>query len=927
MKSSETDTTFEPFTNNEPSPNPDYPQDIEVINGNVKIINCGKNLITKQGFSTPLNEPDYYGANTTYLTPLSDGWGHLECDNSSGSNTMHINFFIKINNIHVKPNTQYTIFSEIRNGSLARSITLNQNVDKDLFKESKGIGTVQANAGGIFKTLVTTKDVLTNDMNLRCYSSVYSGEKSSFDIRMMILEGNWTDKEVEYEQYKSNEHTIDLQDNELVKLTDDIKDTIEIDKNRNVSLNKRIGKAVLDENTNPTIASRNYPNLFFFSLSALGMNVNSLKAISDYFTFVDDTRITDNASANTYLEYGQFAFRHGTVDRIYFKIENITTGTDFKTWLSENNVTVYYELAEPTTSSLGKIDDFVAFKGNSTLFIETNIEPSYQLCRYYKDSILTNYFPTKNEVETKFEITNGKIESSINEIKNLIKYVSNSGSLTIENASENNLSLLSIKGDISLLFGNDGKTYGDNVPLAEPLYPSPNLFGKNMNLIVENGENEKQTYKLPFSYLNYISQEVADEFVLENGKAKIIRRVGINSSMKKYELSEEVIEELGELVINLKEGTNKVYLQCFDSSIYTAGYMEKNDYTEQFATKVELNSSITQLSNEINLEVNGKIEGIDKDLNAKLELKVDTEKLISEINASADVIRLDSNRFSMTSDYSSITEDGEATFKKADIGGFITDETSFSKDLNGIYDYSEFDLQFLRYVLLEYININNDTSTKNILDVINDGELNSADLLAIREIIQGLRTNNKVVQGSFYINSNNPKNCFVIKDNSGDVVVSLGLGGVNSNQVVTQNIVCANTKTTDTSLNKYVTINGIDGNIKASGKVEATTITQTSIAEKKKNFELYQDALSEIAKIDIYKYNLVDEQDGDKKHIGFVIGNEFNYSEEITNQENNQVDLYSMISMCMQGLKQQQEIIKKLEKRIEVLENENIGKN
>ena len=552
---------------------------------------------------------------------------------------------------------------------------------------------------------------------------------------------------------------------------------------------------------------------------------------------------------------------------------------------------------------------------------------------------------TLNTKYSSVEQSVNSLEQQVSEIQTFINYVEGNGSVTLENTSNTNLYKLSIKGDISLLFGNDGKQYGqpqffredlyfsedllftEGVPLAEPLYPSPNLFGKNMNLIIEYKEDDKEVYKLPFSYLNYLSQEVADEFILEDGKAKIIRRVGINSSMQKYELPNEVLEELGDFTIPLKEGNPKIYLQCFDSAIYNATYMIKNAYTEEFATKVELNSSITQLSNDITLEVNGKIDTLDEDINAKLELKVDTKNLVSEINASADVIRLNSNRFSMTSDYSSITEDGEATFKKADIGGFITDENSFSKDLNGIYDYSEFDLQFLRYVLLEYVNINNDTSTKNILDVINDGELDSADLLAIREIIQGLRTNNKVVQGSFYINSNNPKNCFVIKDNSGDVVVSLGLGGVNSNQVVTQNIVCANTKTTDTSLNKYVTINGIDGNIKASGKVEATTITQTSIAEKKKNFELYQDALSEIAKIDIYKYNLVDEQDGDKKHIGFVIGNEFNYSEEITNQENNQVDLYSMISMCMQGLKEQQEIIKKLEKRIEVLENENIGKN
>lgn len=546
---------------------------------------------------------------------------------------------------------------------------------------------------------------------------------------------------------------------------------------------------------------------------------------------------------------------------------------------------------------------------------------------------------------TTIEQSVDSIQQEIDQEIKLIRDVNGSGNILLENTSNTSLYKLSIKGDISLLFGNDGKQYGqpqffredlyfsenllftEGVPLAEPLYPSPNLFGKNMNLIIEYKEDDKEVYKLPFTYLNYLSQEVADEFILENGKAKIIRRVGINSSMQKYELPNEVLEELEDFTIPLKEGNPKIYLQCFDSAIYNATYMIKNAYTEEFATKVELNSSITQLSNDITLEVNGKIDTLDEDINAKLELKVDTKNLVSEINASADVIKLVSNRFSMTSDYSSITEDGEAIFKKADIGGFITDENSFSKDLNGIYDYSEFDLQFLRYVLLEYVNISNDASTKNILDVINDGELDSADLLAIREIIQGLRTNNKVVQGTFYINSNNPKNCFVIKDNTGDVVISLGLGGINSNQVVTQNIVCANTKTTDTSLNKYVTINGIDGNIKASGKVEATTITQTSIAEKKKNFELYQDALSEIAKIDIYKYNLIDEQDGDKKHIGFVIGNDFNYSEEITNKENDQVDLYSMMSMCMQGLKQQQEIIKKLEKRIEVLENENIGKN
>ena len=65
--------------------------------------------------------------------------------------------------------------------------------------------------------------------------------------------------------------------------------------------------------------------------------------------------------------------------------------------------------------------------------------------------------------------------------------------------------------------------------------------------------------------------------------------------------------------------------------------------------------------------------------------------------------------------------------------------------------------------------------------------------------------------------------------------------------------------------------------------IETPTLTQTSLAESKKNFEKLQDnALETIKNIDIYKYNLKSEKDTDKKHIGFVIGDNYNYSKEVT---------------------------------------------
>lgn len=324
----------------------------------------------------------------------------------------------------------------------------------------------------------------------------------------------------------------------------------------------------------------------------------------------------------------------------------------------------------------------------------------------------TNYSNVNQTVE--------ELTTKVSKIKNIEIEISGNNYVYLENTSANDLYKLSIKGDISLLFGNDGKTYGEpqffnddlyfsdnlkftqGVPYAEILYPSNSLFGKNMNLVIEYADDDIEKIKLPFTYLNYISQEVCDEFYLENGNAKIIRKVGINSSMQKYELSKEVIEDLGEFNIPLKEGNPKIYLQCFDSATYSATYMPKNAYTDEFATKVELNSAINQTSEQINLsvdtkiedldtklstditqtstsiinEVNASISNLDDDLNAKLELKVDTENLISEINASAEQVNIKGEKISLEGTITAnenfkVLEDGSIEAKNGSFKGNI----------------------------------------------------------------------------------------------------------------------------------------------------------------------------------------------------------------------------------------------------------------
>lgn len=105
--------------------------------------------------------------------------------------------------------------------------------------------------------------------------------------------------------------------------------------------------------------------------------------------------------------------------------------------------------------------------------------------------------------------------------------------------------------------------------------------------------------------------------------------------------------------------------------------------------------------------------------------------------------------------------------------------------------------------------------------------------------------------------------------------------------------------------------------------VTTPVLNQTSLKKDKKNFELFTGALEIVKDIDLYKYNLKSEKDGHKKHIGFVIGEGFNYSEEITSVDDDGnetgVDNYSMTSLCLQAIKEQQDLINTLRKEIDEL--------
>lgn len=114
---------------------------------------------------------------------------------------------------------------------------------------------------------------------------------------------------------------------------------------------------------------------------------------------------------------------------------------------------------------------------------------------------------------------------------------------------------------------------------------------------------------------------------------------------------------------------------------------------------------------------------------------------------------------------------------------------------------------------------------------------------------------------------------------------------------------------------------GTDGTIRVqanggTGNITCVSLTQTSKEEEKKNFKKLENVLNIVKDVDIYEYNMKDEKDTDKKHIGFVIGDKYNYRKEITSSKNDGADLYSMVSVLWQAVKEQQQEIEKLKERI-----------
>ena len=446
------------------------------------------------------------------------------------------------------------------------------------------------------------------------------------------------------------------------------------------------------------------------------------------------------------------------------------------------------------------------------------------------------------------------LNSKVTNIADLTNTVSGIKTITLENCIEGKLLELNIIGN---------NTVFDYLYPSNDLYPSDTLYPRgDSRIIVTDKDGNKQVYELGIMDVLRQKNNVYDEYILKDGKAKVIRRINKDGSIK----DNEEIEDLGEYIIYLKEGVNEIEIQNYSAQI-RAKFAIKSDYTDVFATKVEMNSEIKQTADSINLEV---------------RKKVDENEVISKINQSAESVGINANKIELSAnDVLNLLAGNEINLGSKKI---TIKSDNFSVDANGNATMSNVTIKSGKITLKDKGNeglaqfyIQNDENINAFLSLMS-GQIRSIDNYGEVKItpqaihISGTTPN---IGGSIYMNSNGYLS--VVQD-----TYSIFYAEANTGEVFAENL-------------KY------------------KTISQYSLEKLKKNINMYnKEALKIIKNAEIYSYNLKSEKDTDKKHIGFVIGNKYKTPQEVIAQSGDGIDTYSMCSILWKAVQELTEEIEKL---------------
>lgn len=355
------DGTWEPFTGGIASPNPEYPQEPKFVGDynedaqkyDIDFMTSGKNLFDFNYLKNNyvIRGTKTYTDNSITLTSTGD-----DCyDNSFSSNT---NF-----RIPVLPNKQYTLM--LRKTNNVAGVVYIFPYTKNNVMHKQAISTNISYTGNIAYTFTTPQD---------CYYVSFrvginlSGNTCTFSDFMVLYGTHTWDDVTEFIPYQGFETTTLQLNQPLRELPNGVKDTVE-----NGIVTRRVGEITYDGSSDESwnfdttykYAAININGVTGYNIGVKNILCDKLYVINSNGSISDSTNVIRYGSSNNNNKV------------LYVHIDDtITSVSEFKTWLQSNPITVWYELATPTTEQI-TLPTLLSWYPYTNACVGTELQPSF----------------------------------------------------------------------------------------------------------------------------------------------------------------------------------------------------------------------------------------------------------------------------------------------------------------------------------------------------------------------------------------------------------------------------------------------------------------------------------------------------------------------------------------------------------------------
>lgn len=357
------DGTWEPFTGGIASPNPEYPQEPKFVGDynegtqkyDIDFMTSGKNLFD----FNYLKNNFVIGGIKTYTDnsiTLTSNMG--DCyDNSYSTN--------KSFRIPVLPNKQYTLM--FRKTNSVAGLVYIFPFTKNNVMHNKFISENISYGGNIAYTFTTPQDCYYVNFRVGISSS---GNTCTFSDFMVLYGTHTWDDVTEFIPFQGFETTTVELNQPLRELPNGVKDTIE-----NGVVTRRVGEITFN-GSETWLKNAGNTNNWLYHIAITHVNAkglcdslphNEIAEINSDGAMINRVGFNFNHNATVmYLNVGYYMEQAGLTNTV----ENL------KTWLQSNPITVWYELATPTTEQI-TLPTLPSWYPYTNAWVGTELQPSF----------------------------------------------------------------------------------------------------------------------------------------------------------------------------------------------------------------------------------------------------------------------------------------------------------------------------------------------------------------------------------------------------------------------------------------------------------------------------------------------------------------------------------------------------------------------